>query len=165
VLVPINIGADLAALPASDTAVTAIVVVRPGTTGFLVAAQLQTTGTYTVTTVQAPDPSRLCVPTYATLGVVFNTALTPTCVSRDIRIVPSLRPAQQLRASVTSATRAITLELRSAGTGALLQSVSTSGQRPLATLSYTNGAQSQAVFLRVIGSRNVNDLVPVTISP
>ncbi len=165
VLVPLNIGADFAALPASDTAVTAIVVVKPGTTGFIVAALTQTTGTYTMTTALNPDASRLCAPTFATLGVSFNSALTQNCTTRDIRIVPSLRPSQQLRASVAAVGRAITLELRNADTGALLQSVSTTDQRPIATVTYTNGAQTQRVFLRVSSSRSVNEIVPVTISP
>ena len=164
-LAPLNVGADLAAMPASDTAVTAIVVVKPGTSGFLVAAQAPTLGTYTVTTALNPDASRMCVPTFATLGVAFSTALTQNCAPRDISIIPSLRASQELRISVTAVDRPITLELRNADTGALLQSVTTTTARPIATLTYVNGAQSQRVLLRVSGTRNANQLVPVTISP
>ena len=164
-LVPLLVGASLQALPAADTAVTALVVLRTGTFGLLVAAPATTRGTYTMTTARNPDPRVLCVSTDVTMGVSFNTAIMSSCRTRTIRIIPALAPAQELRVSVTSPGRSVTIELRNTATGALLDDATATPGRLTATITYRNGAQAQLVYLRVTGGSNVNDLVPLTISP
>ncbi len=164
-LVPLHIGSALHVLPASDSAVTSLVVVRAGTVGFLVTTGARSPGSFTVTTALNPDPRRLCVPTDVTLGVAFTTAITPSCRSRDIRIVPALAPKQEIRISVTSLDRPVTIELRNAATGALLDDATATPGRRTASLEYKNGERAQLVYVRVSGGSNVNDLVPLTISP
>ena len=164
-LVPLNIASALHVLPESDTAVTSLVVVRAGTFGFLVTTQTQTPGTFTVITALNPDPRRLCVPTDVTLGVSFNTAIMSSCRSRDIRIVPALSPGQEIRISVTTPGLPVKVELRSAASGALLDDATATPGRRTASIVYKNGSRAQLVYLRVSGGSNVNDYVPVTISP
>ena len=161
---PLNIGSDLRSLPVGAAAVSAIVVLRAGSFGFLVTAPATTAGTYSVTTALSPDPQQGCVETFTTTGVSFSTAITRDCRTRDVNIVPAMMSGQQLVISATSALRAITIQLRNATTGALLGEQTTSLLSPTATITYTNGALSQPVLIRVSGSGNASSLVPITIS-
>jgi hypothetical protein len=171
-LVPLNIGPDRHALAPSGAAVTSIVVVRSGTVGFMVASMAQTSGSYSVTTARDPDPRQLCVPTDVSRGVSFTTAVSPDCRSRDIRIVPSLGARQELRVTLTTtSSRPVTVELRNATTGVRLRETTiTRGDdddenKAPVLITYTNASQAQLLLVRVIGGRNVNGTVGVTISP
>ncbi len=163
-LVPLNIAGTFQQLDVGTGTVTAIVVLRAGTFGFLVTAPSATAQTYVLTTSLTPDPQQLCATTFATTGVSFNSAITRDCRSRDVRIVPALTSGQRLVISATSAGRAVTIQLRNATTGAVLEEETTNDRRPTATITYTNGAQAQSVLIRVSGGANVNSLVPLTIS-
>jgi Bacterial Ig-like domain (group 2) len=170
-LVPLNIGPDRHALAPSGAAVTSIVVVRSGTVGFMVASTAQTAGAYSVTTARDPDPRQLCVPTDVSRGVSFTTAVTPDCRSRDIRIVPSLGARQELRVTLTTtSSRPVTVELRNATTGVRLRETTITrgdddeNNGPV-MITYTNASQAQLLLVRLIGGRNVNGTVGVTISP
>ena len=163
-LVPLNISSQLFGLPTTDTAATGLVVIRPGTVGFLIAAPATTPGTYTVTTALDPDPKVSCVPTDVTTGVSFRTGVTPTCTTRDIRILPALTSGQQVRITGVAASYATTLELRNFATGALIQRAVASTIGGTASISFNNGSQSQLVFLRVLGAASVNDYVTITIA-
>lgn len=162
-LVPLNISGSLYGLPAGDTAVTAFGVMRPGTFGFLVTAPSPTAGTYTVTTELNPDPRLSCVVTDVTTGVNFRTAITPTCITRDIRILPALGLAQQVRITATAPGFGVTIELRNNATGALIQRAQATTAGGTATISLTN-TQIRFGLLRVIGGSSVNDLVTVAIA-
>lgn len=164
VLVPLNIGVQFFGLPAADTAVTALVVLRPGTFTFFVAAPAATPGSYTFSTTVDPDPKLSCVTTEATTGVAFRTAVTPTCTTRDIRILPPLTSGQQVRITGVAATYAATLELRNFATGALIQRAVATSAGGTATISLSNGSTTPLVFLRVIGGATVNDYVSITIA-
>jgi Bacterial Ig-like domain (group 2) len=164
-LVPLNIGSALYGLPAADTAVTAYVVIKPGTTGFLIAAPFPATGVYSVTTALDPDPKLLCIPTDVTFNVRFNTGVTPSCTTRDIRLLPTLTAGQQVRATATAPTYAVTMELRNGANNNLLQRVVASAAGANATINYTNPSGTPLVYLRVFGGTTVTDLVTVTIQP
>jgi hypothetical protein len=164
-LVPLTIAGSLYVLPQSDTATTAIIVVPAGTYGLLVTAPSQTPGTYTLATARDPDPLMICAPTIVTRGVAFNTALTAGCTTREIRLLPMLRAAQTFRATVSTPGRTITIELRSATNGALLQEYVANAGHPTVSITYTNTLRDQGVFLRIRGGRSSNDLLPVTIAP
>ena len=163
-LVPLNIGAALHGLPVADTAVTGLVVIRAGTFGLLAAAPAQTANNYTLATQLDPDSRVLCVPTDATLGVSFRTAITPTCAARDVRLLPALTGNQTLRVTGSAPGFAVTLELRNAASGALLQRAVASGAGAQASITYVNLIQSSLVRVRVIGTSNANDLVTLTIA-
>ncbi len=163
-LVPLNIGSQLFGLPTTDTAATALVVIRPGTFGFLVAAPATTPGTYTVTTALDPDPKLSCVPTEATTGVTFRTGVTPTCTTRDIRILPALTAGQQVRITGVATTYATTLELRNFTTGALIQRAVAATVGGTATIAATNATAGTLVLVRVIGGATINDYVNITIA-
>ena len=164
-LVPLNIGSALHGIPAADSAVTAYVVVKPGTTGFLVAAPFPAFGTYSVTTALDPDPKLLCVTTDATFGVSFRTGVTQTCTTRDIRMLPALTVGQNVRATATAPTYAVTLELRNAANNAVLQRVVAPTTGGTATLNYTNGLSTPLVYIRVFGGTTVNEYVNLVIQP
>lgn len=163
-LVPLNISGGLFGLPATDTAVTAFGVIRAGTFGFLVTAPTQDPGSYTVTTALNPDPRSACVTTDVTTGVSFATAITPTCTTRDIRILPALAPGQQVRITASAQGFAVTIELRNNATGALIQRQIATAAGGVATIALTNNNQLRFGLLKVIGGVNVNDLVTVTIA-
>lgn len=163
-LIPLNIGSQLFGLPTTDTAATALVVIRPGTFGFLIAAPSTTPGSYAITTALDPDPKLSCVPTDVTTGVSFRTAVTPTCTTRDIRILPALTSGQQVRITGVATTYATALELRNFATGALLQRAVATTVGGTATISFNNGTATQLVILRVIGGATVNDYVTITIA-
>jgi len=158
-LVPLNIGASLYGLPPSDTATTAFVVIRPGNFGFLVAAPATTPGSYTVVTALDPDPRTRCVPTDITLGVTFNTGVTPTCLSRDIRILPSLPVGQAVSVTAAAPTYPVTIELRNFTSGALIQRSQAGSAGGNASLSVIITAANPLVFVRVLGAAGVTDLV------
>jgi len=162
-LVPLNDGASLLP-PVTTMSSPYFVVTRPGTFGFLMTAGAGSTASYSVRTTRDPDPRASCAPTYATVGVTFNTALTATCTSRTILIVTALAPWQPLRATVTTPTRPVKLELVNAATGAVLREEKATPGRPTATLAFINGAQAIRVVLRVSGS-NVDGLIPIEIAP
>ena len=162
-LVPLNVGSALFGLPAADTAVTAFVVIKPGTSGFLVAAPTAASGLYSVTTTLDPDPKTLCVPTDATFGVSFRTGVTQTCTTRDIRLLPALTSGQNVRATATAPTYAVTLELRNAANNAVLQRVVAPTTGGTASINYTNSTGTPLVYIRVFGGTTVNEFVNVVI--
>ena len=164
-LVPLNIGSSLYGLPAADTSVTAYAVVKPGTTGFLVAAPFPASGVYSVTTTLDPDPKLLCIPTDATFGVTFRTGVTPTCTTRDVRLLPALTAGQVVRATATAPSYAVTLELRNFNNNAVLQRVVASAAGATATINYTNATGVPQVYIRVFGGTTVNEYVTLTIQP
>ncbi len=163
-LVPLNISSGFYGIPTADTAVTGLVVVRAGTFGFLVAGPTTAPGTFTVTTTLNPDPRLTCVVTEATTGVNFQTALTPSCTTRDVRLLPALAAGQLLRITGTAAGFPVILELRNFSTNALLQRAVATSNGGIATINYTNPASFPFVVLKVISSNtNVNDLVTIGI--
>ncbi len=164
-LIPLNIGSQLFGLPTTDTAATALVVIRPGTFGFVIAAPATTPGSYAVTTALDPDPKLSCVLTDVTTGVSFRTAVTPTCTTRDIRILPALTAGQQVRITGTAPTYAAILELRNFATGALIQRAVAPTVGGTATISVNNGTATPLVFLRLFGGLTVNDYLTITIAP
>ena len=164
-LVPLNISAALNGLPVADTAVTALVVIRAGTFGLLATAPAQTANSYAITTQLDPDSRVLCVPTDATLGVNFRTAITQTCIQRDVRLLPALAVNQTVRITGTAPGFPVTLELRNTSSGALLQRAVATGAGAVASINYLNLAQAPRVFVRVIGPTNSNDLVTLAIAP
>ncbi len=161
-LVPLNISGALYGLPVADTATTGFAVIRAGTYGFLVTAPTQDPGTYSVTTSLNPDPRLACVPTDVTTGVTFATAITPTCTSRDVRILPALTNGQVVRITGTAPGFPVTLELRNFATGALIQRAVATAAGAVATISLTNNAVRFGV-VKVSGPANVNDLVTIAI--
>ena len=161
-LVPLNISSNLFGLPIADTAVTSLAVIRAGTFGFLVTAAAQTPGSYTVTTALNPDPRTNCFTTDVTTGVVFQTALTPLCPARDIRLLPQLAVGQVVRITATASSFPVTIELRNFAGGAVIQRATATAAGAVATISLTNTAARYGV-LRVTGTGTVNDLVTVTI--
>ena len=163
-LVPLNISSGLFGLPVSDTAVTAFVVIRPGTFGFLVTAPTQAPGTYTVTTTVNPDPRLACVTTDVTTGVNFQTAITPSCPIRDIRILPALAISQQVRITGTAAGFPVSIELLNFVTRAVIVRATATAAGGTATINFLN-TQNRFGLLRVTGGANVNDLVTITVAP
>jgi hypothetical protein len=162
-LIPLNISSGLYGLPAADTAVSALGVIRAGTFGFLVGAGAQTPGTYTVSTALNPDPRLTCATTDVTTGVSFQTALTPSCVQRDIRILPALAVGQAVRITATAAGFPVTIELRNFASAAVIQRATATAAGAVATIAFTN-TQARFGALRVSGSGTLNDLVTVTIA-
>ena len=163
-LVPLTVNNTQHGLPVADSAVTAHVVVRAGTSNLLATAPATNAGAYTLTTQLDPDPAA-CVPTDVSLGVSFRTAIAASCPARDVRILPMLLLAQQLRVTGVAATFAVTLELRNASTGNLLQRAVATGAGAQATIAYTNVSAGQLVRVRVLGTATANDLVTITVAP
>jgi hypothetical protein len=164
-LVPLNIGASLFGMPASDTAVTAFVVVRPGTYGLLVTAPATTPQTFSFTTQLDPDPRTSCGPTDVTRGVTFRTAITLLCGIREVRLLPAATSSQLVRVTATAVSFPVTLEARNSVTGAIIQRVVATGANATATINFTNGSTSQFVLVRVIGPSGANDFVDMTVAP
>ena len=108
---------------------------------------------------------RLCVTTDATFGVSFRTGVTQTCTTRDIRMLPALTVGQNVRATATAPTYAVTLELRNAANNAVLQRVVAPTTGGTATLNYTNGLSTPLVYIRVFGGTTVNEYVNLVIQP
>lgn len=162
-LVPLNISSGLYGLSSADTAVTALGVIRAGTFGFLVTANVQTPGTYTVSTALNPDPRLTCATTDVTTGVSFQTALTPSCSQRDIRILPAFAVGQQVRITATAPGFPVTIELRNATTGAVIQRVTATTSGGVATIAFSNPTARFGI-VRVSGTGTVNDLVTMTIA-
>jgi hypothetical protein len=164
-LVPLNIGSALYGLPGTDTSTTSLVVIRPGTFGFMIAAPDTNSSTYSVTTQADPDSRLNCFPTDVTTGVSFRTAVTPTCTSRDIRILPGLTVGQQVRITATAASYPVTIELTNSATRAVLQRATATAAGATATIALTNNnGAAPRVVLKVLGGTTVNDLVTVTIA-
>ena len=163
-LVPLVVNGTLHGLPVADTT-TAFVVTRDGTFNLLATAPTPSAGAYTLTTQLDPDPKALCVTTDATLGVSFRTAVTPTCLGRDIRILPPLLTGQVLRVTGTATGFPVTLELRSASSGAVLQRAVATAAGATATITFTNTVANQLVRVRVIGPATSNDFVAIGIAP
>lgn len=166
-IVPINIGSGFYGLRAPrDTTTLGLAVMRAGTFGFLVANATVTSGTYRVTTTLNPDPRQSCGPTDVTTGVNFQTAVTPTCQQRDIRVLPTVAPAQVFRVTATALSFPTAIELRNFSTNALLANASATSSGATATINYTNTTGSfQFVYVRVFGGPVQNDLVTIVISP
>jgi len=164
-LVPLNLGSAFFGLPAAASASTGLVVMRPGTFGLLVTAPATSPGSYTLATTIDPDPKLLCVPTDVTTGVAFRTGVTPTCASRDIRILPALTAGQNLRATATATSYPVTIELRNATTNALLQRSVATAAGATATINYRNPAGTPLVLVRILGGTTVDDYVNVSVLP
>lgn len=162
-LVPMNIGSSLYGLPFADTAVTALAVVRPGTVGFVVGAASQAAATYTVATELDPDPRLTCAITDVTTGVNFRTALTPTCVARDIRILPALTVGQQVRITASAGNFPVTIELRNGATNAVIQRVTAATAGATATIAFTN-TTARLGILKVSAAGGASDFVTVVIA-
>ncbi len=164
-LVPLLDATSFHSLPLSDTAVTALVVMRSGTFGFLVTSPVVTSGSYLIRTTLNPDARLSCAPTYVTRGVTFSTAITPGCTTRDIHIVPRLLDDEEIRITAAVAGRGVTIELRNAATGALIRSRTTSPGNGRATIDYENDNDAAELLLvRVRGATGTNEVVTVTIS-
>ncbi len=163
-LVPLVVNSALYGLPVADTAVRALGVIRAGTFGILVTAPAQTPGTYTVTTELNPDPRTTCVTTDVSTDVAFNTAITPTCPSRDIRILPVIAARQVVRITAAASSFPVEIELRTTA-GVVIQRAVAGVAGATATISFTNGTTARFGILRVTGSAGANDLVAVTIAP
>jgi len=164
-LIPLNIGTAFFGLSAPPNAtIESLSVIRAGTFGFMVAAISGSSGPYTLATSLDPDPRRSCVVTNATLGVTFQTAVSPSCISRDIRILPFLSPGQRLRVTASAASFPVAIELRSFNTGALLASASATSAGGVASIDYTLVGGFTPAFIRVIGGAFQTDLVAMTIN-
>ncbi len=163
-LVPLVVNSALYGLPVADTAVRALGVIRAGTFGVLVTAPAQTPGTFTLTTELNPDPRTTCVTTDVTTDVAFNTAITPACASRDIRILPAIAARQVVRITAAASSFPVEIELRNTA-GSLIQRAVAGAAGATATISFTNGTTARSGILRVIGSSGANDLVAITIAP
>jgi Bacterial Ig-like domain (group 2) len=164
-IVPLNLSSGLIGLSPADTATTAFTVIRAGTFGFMIWAPATTPSTYTVTTALNPDPRTACVTTDATFGVTFNTALTPSCQQRDIRLLPALSPGKVINITATAPGHAATIELRNVNTGALIQRAVATSTGGTATIAFTNTASFPFVLVRLFGGAIVSDLVTMTIAP
>lgn len=162
-LVPLNSGSSFH--PAvTRTNRPYFVVVRPGVFGFLITATSGSTATYAISTTRAPDPRSACATTYATTGVRFNSALSSSCETRDILVVPVIAASQRLTVSVTTPSRPVKLELLDATTGTVIDDTTATPGRRTATITWTNGSSATRVRIR-ISANNVNDLIPIEISP
>ena len=165
-LIPLNLSSGFYGLATADTAITSLVVVRPGTFGFMVAAQNTDPRTFSVTTALNPDPRTTCAPTDVTTGVNFTTALTPNCTSRLVQILPALSPGQQVRITASAPGFPVIIELRNYDTRALIRRATAPTSGGTATIAFTNGQAFQFGVLTVSGgSTNVNDLVTIAIAP
>ena len=139
---------------------------RAGTFGFLVANATVTSGTYRVTTTLNPDPRQSCGPTDVTTGVNFQTAVTPACQQRDIRVLPTVAPAQVFRVTATAQSYPTAIELRTFNGNTLLGNATAASSGATATINYTNTSGSfQFVYVRVFGGPVQNDVVTIVISP
>ena len=139
--------------------------IRAGTFGFLVAPAVTTLGTYRVTTTLNPDPRQSCVVTDVTTGVTFQTAVTPSCQQRDIRVLPTIAAGQVLRVTANAQSFPTAIELRQFNNNALLANASASGAGGTATINWTNNTGSfQFVYVRVFGGPVQNDLVTMGIT-
>ena len=96
-------------------------------------------------------------------GVSFSSALTSSCRSRDVDLIPVLGPQQRLRVTVSSE-RELDVELRNAVTGQLLTAEVDDNDND-SVLKFTNGSQAQFVSVRIRGPSNINDTVRVVIDP
>lgn len=162
-LVPMNIASSLYGLPVADTAVTALAVIRPGTVGFLVTAPSQAPGSYSVVTELDPDPRLTCATTDVTTGVNFRTALFAACLSRDIRILPTLTAGQQVRITASAGSFPVTIELRNGATNVLIQRATAASAGATATIAFTNNTARLGI-LKVSGAAGANDFVTVVIA-
>jgi uncharacterized protein YjdB len=163
-LIPLNIGTAFYGQEAlANEPVESFAVVRPGSYGFIVAAFPNVTGSYSVSTSLNPDPRTSCAPTSVTTGVSFRTAVNPTCITRDLRLLPPLSPAQQVRITASAPSFPVRIELRSFNTGALLASGAATQSGGPAVISLTWSGDFTFAFVRVIGSAVHNDLVDVVI--
>lgn len=163
--VPLNISSGFYGMSTPDTAITANVVIRSGTFGFIAAAPANTVGSYTVTTALDPDTRLNCAVTDVTTGVTFRLALTQACSARDVEILPALSPLQQVRITATAAGFPATIELRNLVTRALIARATAASSGGTATIAITNANAFQFGVLRVSGgSTNVNDLVTIAIA-
>ena len=165
ILVPLHFGSIVSALPAAATPVTSLVAVRAGTFGFLAAASAPSTATYTISTARDPDARADCLLTTATTGVTFRSAITPTCQTRDVRLLPALSAGQVVRVTSTAASFPVVIELRNAGSGAVLARSQAAAAGAPATISYINVVPGPLVLIRISGSSGAaNDYVTVAIA-
>lgn len=159
-LVPLAIGNGLFGILPTDTAVTGLVVTRPGTFSLLVASPSTTTvGTYSFTLTENPNPAQFCVDTDISRGVSFDTALLPgSCQSRLIRILPALDAGQSITITATAQNFPVQIELREGTT--VLTSSAASASGGTATITFNN-TTFRFAQLRVIGT---NGAVRITVN-
>jgi uncharacterized protein YjdB len=161
-LVPLNIGSGFYGLPAGDTTMTGLVVSKPGTFGFMVTTLTMAPGTYSVSTTLNPDARQNCLTTEATRGVVFQTALIPTCRQRDIRILPQMSTAGRIIITARSQSFPARIDLIDFNTNATLATSTAGATGGTATINFLS-LSSRFVSVRVIGGASVNDYVTITI--
>ena len=161
-LVPLNVGAGLYGILPTDTTVQALGVIRPGTFGFMVASTTTAPGTYVVSTTLNPDARLSCVVTDVTRGVDFQTALTPNCQQRDIRILPALDPNGRITVTARSQSFPVRIELRAFSNNAVLGTSTATFTGGTATINYTT-TTFRFVYVRVFGPPSANDYITITI--
>lgn len=162
-LVPLHIGASFHP-PVTRSATPYIIVMRPGTFGFLMSAPAASTASYVVRTSRDPDSRQACTTTYVTRGVRFSSALTSACGERDIRVVDLIERSQSITVSITTPGRPVELELIDAETGDDIDDAKVTPSRRTATITWTNRGRATRVLLRISGD-DVNDLVTIDIAP
>lgn len=158
-LVPLTIGSGFYGIPATDTTVVGLGVMRAGTFGFFVATPSTTTnGTYSFTVTENPNPALNCVTTDVTRGVSFDTALLPpSCSSREIRILPALGAGVTMNVTAVSQAFPVQIELReletncTSGLCRLLATANAAATGATATISFTSPT-FKFTYLRVIGN-------------
>ena len=168
-LVPLNIGSALYGIPPTDTAVTGLVVIRPGTSGFIVAGLTTAPGSYTLTTALNPDARQNCFTTDVTRGVSFTTALTPGCQRRDIRILPQHNNGSRIIVTASSPSFPVRIDLlwfdcstNPCNTTTVLATSSATVNGGTATINYV-GTADRFVMVRLFGPTSSNDTVAMTI--
>ncbi len=163
-LIPLNIGSAFIGQEAlAGQTSDALVVTRAGTFGFMVSGITGVSGAYSVSTAVNPDPRRSCVWTHATLGVSFQTAVSPTCIQRDIQLIPRISPGQVVRISASAASFPVRIELRNFNTGAVLASATATSAGGSATINYSSAPDFLPTFVRVFGGASQTDLVSIVI--
>ena len=157
-LVALNLGSEFYGSPASTpgTALVNYGVMRAGTFGFMVAPPNTTPSSYRVSTQLNPDPGLTCAVTDVTRGVTFTTAMTPTCQTRDIRILPRLQASGRIVVTARAPSYPIRIDLMVFGTNEVLRVGSVANSGDTATIDYVNTA-SRFVYLRIYGGPIIND--------
>lgn len=157
-LVALNLGSEFFGSPASTPGATLVNygVMRAGTFGFMVAPPTIAASTYRVATQLNPDPGLTCAVTDVTRGVNFLTAMTPSCQSRDIRILPRLQANGRIVITAQAPSYPVRIDLMVFGTNEVLRVGATANAGDTATIDYVNTA-SRFVYLRMFGGPIIND--------
>jgi hypothetical protein len=156
-LVALNLGSEFYGSPASSGATTLnYAVMRPGTFGFLVAPPTTAASNYRVITQLNPDPGLTCAVTDVTRGVSFTTAMTPSCQSRDIRILPRLQANERIVITAQAPSYPVRIDLIAFGTDEVLRVAAVPNANDTATIDYVNTV-GRFVYVRIYGGPIVND--------